>query len=325
MDELDYNETLAHTPRNDAVPMPNLSYLANIGVSATDAYSPAKDTVASIPSLLTGYPLTGLEFRNGVMMLKTREAGIRAFQQSDSIFSRLPAGPSSAAILGFYHPYCSLFPSITTCISAPYENVGRWFDALTFFGQQAIATARYLPNSYAYLPRSLFHAFEPMYRITEDTLQEYQRFLSLQDKSLTFIHVNLPHPPGDYAQRALGLKTVGDDRESYRRNLQVVDRLIGEALSTVKVQSPRQDILFILSSDHWHRTQSPLTPQRIPWIAWHVGESVGTLLSTQISTVHTADLILSFLKGDVDNQKEIATWWQNRSYYPTLMPHGYEY
>jgi hypothetical protein len=325
MDELDYDQTLGTPggPRNPS--MPNLERLASAGVSASNAYSPAKDTVASIPALLTGYDLVGLDFENVALWLKTRSAGIRRFQESDSVFAHIPEGPQSAAILGYYHPYCTLFPSLGTCVASPVANVGRWFDAITFFSQPVIAAARWLPASSEYLSGNLFSLFEPMYRITETTLREYPHFVALDDKSLVFIHVDLPHAPGDYSQRVLRLKTAGNDHESYLQNLQLVDQLIGTTMSTLKDRSDRQDILLILSSDHWHRIDSPLTPQRIPWIAWHVGDTAGIQMNSRINTVHTEELVLEYLQGRIQTQEQIAAWWQHQSFPPTLMPHGNDY
>src|SRR5450755_1623354 len=203
-DELDYNQTQGQPggPQNPA--MPYLERLARVGVSASAAFSPARDTEASIPALLTGYELAGLNYGDhGELWLKTRSEGVRRFTQADSVFGRLPRGPQSGAILGYFHTYCVVFPATHPCEAFPEANVGRWFDALAFFGQPAIAAARWLPGSNRFLPGALFRVFEPMYRISEDTLRDLPHFLSLADSSLVFIHVNLPHTPGDYVQRAL--------------------------------------------------------------------------------------------------------------------------
>ena len=60
--------------------MPNLERLARVGVSASAAFSPARDTEASIPALLTGYELAGLNYGDhGELWLKTRSEGVRRF------------------------------------------------------------------------------------------------------------------------------------------------------------------------------------------------------------------------------------------------------
>ena len=324
-DELDQSLTLGSRDPNPAAAIPNLSRLSRIGVSAVQAYSPARDTEASIPALLSGYALAGLTFdERGALWLRTRNAGTHQFQEADSVFGRLPAGPRSAAILGYFHPYCTVFPSVDPCEDFVEANVGRWYDALLFFSQPLIGTARWLPGS-VHLPGSLFRTFEPMYRISEHMLSDFPRYLSLSDKALVFIHVNLPHPPGDYVQRALHYPSVGNDRESYRRNLRLVDQLTGEALAQLQKRAEAQDLLLIVSSDHWLRIDSPSTPRTIPWIAWHVGESTGATITVPISTVHTAELVTDFLAGRIRHQDDIVAWWQGKAFYPTLMPHNFRY
>jgi hypothetical protein len=325
MDELDFEETLGRTTDKALAdpPMPNLDHLAHVGVSASNAYSPARDTIASIPALLTGYDLSKIRFDARGMTLITREFGERSFDESNSIFERLPSGPQSAAILGFYHPYCSLFPAVNPCISLPKDNVGRWFDPLTVFAQPLVASARWLPDATYIVPEFLYQLFEPMYRISADTLNVYPKFLALRDKSLIYIHVNLPHTPGDYSQRVYRVRDSGDDRTEYRRNLRIVDELIGQAVNILSARAKDQKILLIVSSDHWHRINSPTQPQRIPWIAWQVGEVQGESIPERISTLNTGLLIESFLAGELDSQVEVARWWEGKPVYPTLMPHGY--
>jgi hypothetical protein len=325
-DELDYNQSLGqpHDPHDP--PMPQLAALARMGVSASAAYPPARDTEASIPALLTGYDPIGVRFDDrGNLWLGTRSAGVRRFTQSDSVFARLPLGPQSAAILGYFHPYCAIFPAVHPCEALPEANAGRWFDALTFFGQPVIATCRWLPDSGRFLTDAMFHTFEPMYRISADTVRDLPHFLSLTSPALVFIHVNLPHTPGDYVQRALDFNTVVDDRENYRRNLLLVDQLVAQTVATLQQRASTQDILLVVSADHWHRMDSPTHEQRVPWIAWHVGQSGGPSLETRIDTVHTGDLILDFLRGNIEDQAQIASWWQGKSQYPPLMPNKYRY
>lgn len=324
-DELDYGLTLGSPVLQQADAIPNLRRLSRMGVSAVQAYSPARDTEASLPALLSGYALAGLRFdERGDLWLRTRNAGTHRFQEADSIFGRLPAGPRSAAILGYFHPYCTVFHSVAPCEDFSEANVGRWYDALLFFSQPVIAAARWLPGS-VHLPGSLFRTFEPMYRITEHTVQDFPHYLSLNDKALVFIHVNLPHPPGDYVQRALHYSSPGNDRESYRRNLRLVDQLTAEALELLQKRAGTQELLLVVSSDHWLRIDSPSTPKTIPWIAWHVGESKGATITAPISTVHTSELVTDFLAGRIRQQDDIVAWWQGKAFYPTLMPHNFRY
>jgi hypothetical protein len=324
-DELDFNATLGvAAPRPP--PMPALANLSERGVSAMQAYSPARDTIMSLPALLSGYPPAGLQLdSHGRYWIRTRTAGVRQFQEADSVFGRLPDGPSGGALMGFLHPYCDLFPSVSPCIGQPADNVGRWYDGVMPFGEGIIERVASLPDSQSLVPNRFLSEFEPMYRISEDQIDQLPRFLNLQDKSLIFLHINLPHLPAFYAGRALNYSAVGDDNESYRRNLQLVDQLIAVTVASVTQHSSTSDILLIISTDHWLRANSPTVAQRIPWIAWHVGEAQHTELKLPINTVHTADLVVDFLNQRVSNQADIAKWWAGKSFYPPLMPGKYGY
>jgi len=322
-DEMDYNQTLGSPSLQVHQSMPNLFSLSKIAVSATQAYPPARDTQVSIPSLLLGVAPAGMRITRSGLSIHAHDGSFQPFDEAHSIFSRLPGGPDAGAILGFYHPYCNVFPSASPCIAMPFENVGRWFDALLPFSQTAIDAARRLPGSGSILPGSLFREFEPMYRISEETTGEFPRFLNLQSSSLVFLHVNLPHPPGDYSQRVLHFTTAVDEREAYKRNLRLVDDMIEVAVAALRTQTGTRDILLIISSDHWHRVDSPHQVQPIPWIAWHVGEDTGAPLEQHISTVHTAELVLDFLRGDIHRQQDILAWWHGKIFYPPLMPEHY--
>jgi hypothetical protein len=322
-DEMDYNQTLGSPFLQAPQFMPNLLSLSKLAISATRAYSPARDTEVSIPSLLLGVPPVGVRITRDGLSIHAHDGSFQPFDESHSVFSRLPGGPGSGAILGFYHPYCDRFPSITPCVAMPMGNVGQWFDALLPFGQPAVAVAHWLPVSDTGARAALLRAYEPMFLISEETTRQFPRFLSLQSRSLVYIHVNLPHPPGEYAQQALRLQAAADDREAYRRNLRLVDEMIGVTVSTLRAQAKSHDILLIMSSDHWHRIDSPHQMLPVPWVAWHVGEDAGASLDQQIGTVHTSELALDFIQGKVSRQQDILTWWQGKSFYPTLMPEHY--
>jgi hypothetical protein len=322
-DELDFNATLG-VSAPQLPPAPALANLSERGVSAANAYSPARDTPMSLPALISGYPPAGLKIdSSGRFWIHTRTAGMKQFQEADSIFARLPEGPGGAAILGFYHPYCDLFPSVSPCIAPPFDHVGRWYDGVIL--DSVMVRAASLPGIQSFVRNALLSEFDAMYRISKEQVDQFPLFLKLHDKSLIFMHINLPHLPAYYSQRALNYATVGDADESYRHNLQLVDQLTATAVASLERQGSTSDILLIVSTDHWLRAHSPTKVQRIPWIAWHVGEAQHTELKLPINTVHTADLVVDFLNQRVSNQAEIANWWAGKSFYEPLMPGKFGY
>jgi hypothetical protein len=322
-DELDYGETLGSNAQSAKTLLPHLFELSRMGVSASKAYSPARDTVVSLPSLLMGQFPAGYKINPSGLSLHLQSGGFEPFDQGHTVFAELPGGPAAGALLGYYHPYCAVLPDVNPCVSIAMENVGRWFDALLPASEKIAAALRHLPGSAA-LPGGIFQAFHPMYRITAETMQEYPTFLRLDDRSLVFMHVNLPHFPAEYAQRVLKLRDVESLRDGYRGNLPLVDSMVDTAIRTLQMQSKSRDILLIISSDHWHRIDSPNAAQTIPWIAWHVGETTGSKLTQNLNTVHTAELALDFLHGHITSQQDIQAWWLHKSFFFPLMPEHYK-
>ncbi len=323
-DELDYGETLGDDTAAGRARMPNLFRLQDGAVSARQAWLPAKDTGESIPSLLSGQPIRGTVYDGrGGLVLRTLK-GDQRFTEANSVFARLPDGPASAAIVGYLHPYCKVFPSVGYCSSYYLGNIGRWFDGLTFFSETAVALGRWLPGVAASMPSGVLHAFRPMYRITDDMLQTLPTLLSREDVALTFIHLNVPHYPSDYAAQVLHLPPTHDNRETYQQNLPLVDRLIGQIEAQLRGTSAGRETLLVVSSDHWHRLNSPTLARRIPFIAWHVGETAPVAITEPISTVNTSALVVDFLNARITTHPELARWWRNQPVYPTWVPNNYE-
>ncbi len=322
-DELDYGETLGSRDPTSKTALPHLFALSRMGISASQAFPPARDTVVSLPSVLMAQTPIGYKIDRSAVYLHLKTGEFERFDQDHSVFARLPAGPASGALLGYYHPYCAFLPGVNPCVAMPMENVGRWFDALLPGSEKIAAALRQLPGSSA-LPGWVFHTLHPMYRITEETIEDYPAFLQLDNHSLIFLHVNLPHYPADYAQRALNLRSVTTVREGYTGNLSLVDGLVDNAMQTLQRLSRTRDILLIVTSDHWHRVNSPETAQTIPWIAWHVGDAPGPTLTKEMNTVHTAELALDFLRGNINSQQEIPDWWLHKSFAIPLMPEHYK-
>ncbi len=324
-DELDYGESLGAAAPWVMRTLPNLLKMQDRGASATRAFPPARDTQESVSALLMGTPPDGSVIDAvGGLHLNVKNARTRSFTQANTVFAQIPGGPAAGAILGYYHPYCRILPSVGLCKSYYFGDAGRWFDGLLFFGESLDALLRWLPGVTAAIPAFLLDLFDPMYRISDGEIRRLPEFLSQTDKSLVFIHLNVPHYPATYTQRVLALPPTAHDREAYEQNLLLTDRIVGEIASLLR-PNPDQETLLILSSDHWHRINSLNKTRPIPFIAWHVGETRGERITQPISTVNTSKLILDFLGGTVTTQADIVQWWQTQPFYPTWIPHDYKY
>ncbi|MEJ1963934.1 MAG: hypothetical protein WDO56_21255 [Gammaproteobacteria bacterium] len=322
-DELDYGIVFGGGWAEANGALPNFHRVGAEAVFAERAFSPARDTMDSLPALLMGLPVKGTRFDGqGRMFLNASDSSERAISEAGSVFERVPGGLAASAILGHYHPYCQIFRHAGQCYSPYVGNAGRWFDGLVPFGEAATSLSRWIPAIPRHIPESVLKAFEPMYRISYEMSERLTQYVAMNNRSLVFIHLNVPHFPAEYAQKSLHLTPAAEYQEAYRQNLLFSDKLLGQVLSTIEnsARASAQDTLLIVSSDHWERRASQRQARPIPFIAWHVGERQGVRLTEPISTIHTAALVEDFLAGRVATQAEIANWWSNKPFYATWIP-----
>jgi hypothetical protein len=309
-DETDFNRVYA-AEAGERLELPNFDRLARTSVFATNANSPASATLYSVPALLAGVPIsgTGVQIRGGESLLLERaNAKPIPFGEATSIFGAITASGRGASVLGFFHPYCKLF-KLQRCDSFPFPEIGGLDGALW----------ANIPDSISMKLRHKDYWAD----ITQRSLLRLPQYLA-RDDALTFIHLNFPHLPADYADQLLHLPPSSSPLTEYSRNLLFTDRILGRIVQELQQQASRHELLLVVSSDHWlrnrwYRASEPETSRPIPLIVWRVGESTGYVLSQPVSTVHTAAMILDYLNGNLSTQEDIARWWANQPVYPSFI------
>jgi hypothetical protein len=312
-DETDFDRVFG-AQRNPEMRLPNFDRLAKTSVFASNANSPASATLFSIPALLTGTPIAGKGIKidtYATLSLQRAQGGMLPFGEATSVFGAVSAGGRGVSILGFLHPYCKLFVT-QRCESAHWPRVGAWDDGLLSNIPDLISTKLGHPDSWE--------------AMTERTLQLLPEFLA-RDDALTFLHLDLPHLPSAYADRKLGLSPSADPLVSYSHNLLLTDQILGKIVSMLEQQAAHHELLLVVSTDHWlrkswYRPQDRESSRPIPLMIWRVGETQGSVLAEPVSTVHVASMVVSFLKGDISTQADVATWWANKPYFPSFIAPG---
>lgn len=323
-DEMDYGLSL-DARSGMASSLPNFSALSARALSARQAYSPGRDTLYSIPALLSGTALSGVTIApQNKLVLFDREKLGHQFGPDSVVFARLPAGPQSATVLGFYHPYCKIFPALQACHSTFMGNAGRWFDSLTFFSESIFSAARRTSWANRLLPEFLLYQFDPMYRISKQLTERLDESLHNTASAFDFIHLNFPHLPNVYMRRLLR-QPLATDAHAYEQNLVGADMVLGSIVRQLQEAAKKQDILLIVSSDHWLRTHST-QPATVPFIAWKVGADLPLSPPRPLNTGHTSELAINFLEGKLETQSAMADWLNGTEFYPTWSaPDGYKY
>lgn len=326
-DELDYYRLFVN--RSSKLSLPHIDQLKQQSVSAENAVSPAWATAVSIPALTTGRYLVNSEPRGpGLLLLDPQDGEKVQWSEQSSIFSRLNDAGKKVSILGFYHPYCNIFPYATPCFSQSAFSYPVWWWGI-LQGFQAIPGVELLTREYSWHNEGFNH-------ISRLQLEALDNYVSNNTSSLSYIHLNFPHLPG---RRNIGIPMLRQDQElsGYEQNLLIVDWTVGKVVKSLEAQLPEQDILLIVSSDHWLRTKHLSNELSSAQIKWEFGDDASEIhkvpllirrmretssraIPQRINTIYTAKLIEDFLAGKITDHASIVLWWADKPYIKPMMP-----
>lgn len=328
-DELDFMRTIG--ARNPILQMPNLDQLLDNSVSTTHAVSPADATAISIPALTAGVPIRGVSTVGPAdLRIKHMSGEEISWKDGRTVFSLMHEKNTSISILGFYHPYCDLFPYAEPCSSLPVFSFEVWWWGI-WQGLRSVPGIDYLTRQYSWTNAGFNVA-------TRVQIQHLPEYLDDHRSSLTFLHLNVPHLPGNRGG-GMNLSNTGSSLSGYENNLVLVDDLIGRIVKALDGASSDPPVLLIISSDHWLRThlyvanmsreqaileigENQKEDHRVPLIMRIFGESGRKIVMDRpVSTVHTAKFIEDYLAGKIKDHSEIAAWWESQIFHPPVVSH----
>lgn len=324
-DELDQGE-LQDGRGHVRAELPHFSAMAREGVVAERAYPLAKDTSSSISAMLAEQAIDGVSFTGPAHISLKHGGRAERLSEHQSVFGRLPGGPQTASIAGFALPYCEIFPSVRNCHAYFAGNAGRRYDGILFFSQSLFALRHWVEGFVSWVPESIWSHFDYSYRASEGIIGYALDDIGKGQYALVYAHVNLPHLPGSYAQKAMGLPQVSAPLAVYRENLKAADAVLGLVMARIQASPNAHATLLIVSSDHWLRMQSPLKAKPIPMMMWGAGLTSGGKISHTLSTVHLGALVRDDLDHKLNTQAELVSWWRDKPFHETWLPSSsYEY
>lgn len=326
-DEFDYDRFFVR--RAEKLELPNIDRLVRESVSADNAVSPARDTALSIPALTTGTYFTNNRVSsNGTMLLEVDHRQEVEWGETSSIFSRLHSQGLKVSILGFYHNYCKTFPYADPCLNLPGSAYAGWW----WGTWQAL---KIVPGLDKLFLRGHLLNGEGMNQVTRLQIDALARHLNDSAKALSFIHLNIPHLPGGRVHGVPYSPFVAQ-LPRYDQNALTVDWVVGKVVENLEKHSQSQDILLVVSSDHWvrmglHAADLPADQferefghdttevHRIPFFARRIREGSPYSIPQPINTVHTTHLIEDFIAGKVADHAGIVEWWKDKPFYPPMI------
>jgi hypothetical protein len=304
-DEWDYRLTFDRHPAD--VSLPELARLRAESFFATDARSPAANTLESIPSLLTG---TAVEksYPRGTSALDIRFKGERQpvdFSSYPNVFSRARTMGIDSAVVGWYLPYCRLLSrDICACSWLPMGQGYVVYDGglISLIQQEGLGPLTFEDVT---ATRGRYYAAGLAASLQKEAL----RFVRSPPATLLFIHLVGGHGPYFFSRASSGVYSGGNKPSLYFDALSLIDRSIGQIRKELEAAGRWDSTSLILSTDHPMRglVDGKKDP-RIPFIVKLAGCAEPVTWHRQFNTVVTADLVLAILHQDIRTHEQIAAW-----------------
>jgi hypothetical protein len=317
LDEFDPEIAFSEDNLNDLF---NFKDLLDSAVNHSQMYAPSNATVISIPSMLMGVPTYGNIYNDvGMLEVKTSEQTVMPFSYKNTIFNRLSTHHFNSSILGFYHPYCSIFNQIK-CKSFSYKNDFNWYSGIVhaYTHRRFVKIIDILFNK-NYVPVS---NVDFMANITGQQLALLPEFILDKDVNFTFIHLNVPHLPSYYAQELFN-ENSDDLLSNYKLNLKLADYSLNEILKNTN-QIKNQKVLLILSSDHWFRARDAgkLVSHPALFIAKINDDTHKISLTKPTSSIYIEEMVNKFLNNEISSHGDIQNYLSDKPFHKTYLGAG---
>lgn len=339
-DELDSKYAFEKRPAR--IQLPHFDALRKISIFSDKITSPARDTIASLPSLLLAKRIPDEDHLNlFVRPIQVRFAGCSkavAFQSQPNVFQRARALGFNTAVSGWYHPYCrdfgrDLSACATTTGAQTWLTVfqqllrGRSFleKAVFLAGWQARALPLVgrrhwispMPNEYVLLRQVLIDKLQY-------ELKHGMPMLENPKLNFVLLHIPCPHPPGVWDIRKQAFTT--DGTPDYIDNLENADRIMGKIRRTLERTGQWDQSTVLVSSDHPYRPHDWLVLQVLPHPAemarltqlkWQPyipfflkmpGQKTGIEYHRSFNSMLSSNLLLAALQGEIRTSAQAVQW-----------------
>jgi hypothetical protein len=323
-DEMSYDQTFVH--RWPGLDLPNLDALHAQSVTFSDVQPDGAYTEDVIPSLFLGKPIEDVRgTAAGWMIYQSVPHGPwQPFDGSQTLFADAQRDGWTAGALGEYNPYCRILKDqLDSCwMGMPPlpDHLSR--DKSTL----ANVVAPFAANLDHLATRST-KSQTPVASPDTSPLDalgavRHGRALVAEEAiDLCFIHLPMPHPPGNYNRKTGRIRAGG----SYIDNLVMADQVLGLLLSDLAKTSDAQQTTVILSSDHswrvwlWRNTfgwsqedelasghghfdPRPMLMVRFP------GQTAEQEITHPVPLLGMHDLIERMVTGQIENQQQLDAW-----------------
>lgn len=296
-DELDYRVPFLERPEN--LKMPAFDALLQNALSASNAYSPSRSTVSSLPSLIDGKIVSEVNIASTDILeikYKDSEAFVNWGSQPN-VFSKARQLKINTAFVGEYLPYTRLIgKDITFC---------DWFQYYPRYNTPGSIGSNIWRQILMLLrgpARHYMQRKETYYDVQNSTI----KLVSDPEFGLIMIHNPIPHHPYFYEL------SWWDERshrspEGYIKALKLVDLSLQEIRQVMEEQGTWDKTTVIVSADHGLRRRfDGKKDYRVPFILKLAGQKNPITYEPAFNTVITQELVLTILGKEITSPEDVV-------------------
>lgn len=305
-DEMD--QRLAFEERPQDIQIPSFDRLRQTSIVATQALPPAGNTLASLPSLLSGRVVDSAKPVDSSELLLQYADGTNArWSRQDNIFKKMQSRGYKTALVGWYHPYWRVLGK-NLDDSRTFAGTGDHpkFSTGGIWGNVKSEWLGLLPTMNR---QSFIHVMQEM---QENTI----RLAASLEYGLVFSHLPGLHTPYVYDRHNDRYTLFRDNVTGYFDHMVLADYTFGRIRSEMELKGLWDDTLVIVSADHWWRksaTYDGKVDHRVPFIVKMPGQKNGIVYDKPIQTVVTYSFLLAVLNGEVKTAEEATQWMERLS------------
>jgi Sulfatase len=333
-DELSYEQV--YERRFPGLQLPSFDALAAQATVFTHVIPAGTLTAEVLPSLMNGAPVDSARASSDGKRLSLHNSHTRAWQrfdEHDTVFQDALNLNYSAAVAGWYNPYCRILPDV---LDRCYWTFGS--SAENAMVPRATLGTNLMRPWMRFFRSGLGHRFATLVlrRSEGNELRAKQHIFDyeavadaadgmLKDDSIdfVFIHIPIPHPGGIYD------RTTDEfvlRHSSYIDNLALTDKLLGHIRSELEQRGEWDASTIIVMADHSWRTK--MFWEGLPdWtkeeqIASRGGEfddrpaylvklpeqRTGTRIDAPFAALNTRNLLDALLSQKIRSKEDLAAW-----------------
>lgn len=311
------DERVLSTDRPTSLHLPEFDRFRAECIYATDASSPARSTLVSMPSLICGKQVETARplGANDLLLTYAGEKQPVRWSQQPTVFSVARELGYEAGVIGYYHPYPRVLGHVLAESSgAPWCFWGSREDysLLAAMKVQMQAEVCQMRNC------SSTDRWQASYSlaICRRTHAEALRAAADPGLDLVLMHYPVPHPSYIY-DRLTGQFTIGGDgrRSDYYDNVALSDRLFGDVRREMEDSGLWANTTVLVTADHGWRVKRGEEERslQVPFMLGLAGQRGPLVYDSHFSTVVTKDLFVELLRGRLDDPRLVASWLDGRT------------